>query len=1044
MALQKNPVNLNFNQGLDTKTDPKQVQLGKFLELNNSVFGTDGMLQKRNGYQPLAPLPTTDSTYLTTLNGNLTAVGTSISAYSTSSNDWVSKGNIQPLELSTLPLIRNSVNQSQTDTAISTSGLVCTAYTEVNAGVSTIKYAIADSTTGQNIVSPRVIPVSTGVPTGSPRTFVLGNYFIIVFTNLITATSHLQYIAISITDPSIVTTNTDIASAYTSATTVAWDGVVYENTLYVGYNTTSGGQSIKVASLSSNRVATGGAPSLAVTFAGEIATMMSLCVDSTILSSPAIFVSYYDTASSVGKSLAVDQNLHTLMSPTSVITTGSILNITSSSQNNTCSIFYEVTNNYSYDSGVPTHYIASRTVTKPMTITVGIVSPAAGSAASGIVRLRSVGLASKSCIINNTIYFLATYSSAYQPTYFLVNGNSTAASPLIAAKLAYGNGGGYLLTGLPQISVNDNVAQVPYLIKDLIAAVNKDTNIPDGTQTAGVYSQTGINLSTFVVGTEGISSSEIASSLHLTGGFIWMYDGYLPVEHGFFVYPDNIEATWSDTGGNIEAKPDGITNTNAYFYQAVYEWSDNQGNIHRSAPSIPISVTTTGAGTTGSITVNVPTLRLTYKTANPVKIVIYRWSVDQQIYYQVTSISSAILNDTTTDSITFVDTMSDSAILGNSIIYTTGGVAENVAAPASNLMTLFDTRMWVVDAEDPNLLWFSKQVIETTPVEFSDLFTIYVAPTTGVQGSTGPTTAICGMDDKLIVFKKDAIYYINGRGPDNTGANNQYSEPIFITSTVGCDNQASIVLMQNGVMFQSDKGIWLLGRDLSTNYIGAPVEIFNTSEVKSATNVPQTTQIRFPIALGKTLMYDYYYNQWGTFTGVPAISSCIFQGLETFLNQYGQVYQETPGVYLDGSNPVLLSFTTSWVSLGGLQGFERFYEMYLLGTYYTPFFLDVNIGYDYNPSITQNIQVTPDNYTPDYGDEANWGSGNAWGGPGNVFEAEIFPEVQKCESFQITINEVYDRSSGVVAGQGLSLSGLNMIVGVKKGSRNQKASRSFG
>ena len=33
---------------------------------------------------------------------------------------------------------------------------------------------------------------------------------------------------------------------------------------------------------------------------------------------------------------------------------------------------------------------------------------------------------------------------------------------------------------------------------------------------------------------------------------------------------------------------------NAYFYQVTYEWSDSQGNLFRSAPSIPISVTTTG------------------------------------------------------------------------------------------------------------------------------------------------------------------------------------------------------------------------------------------------------------------------------------------------------------------------------------------------------------------------------------------------------------------------------------------------------------------
>lgn len=204
-------------------------------------------------------------------------------------------------------------------------------------------------------------------------------------------------------------------------------------------------------------------------------------------------------------------------------------------------------------------------------------------------------------------------------------------------------------------------------------------------------------------------------------------------------------------------------------------------------------------------------------------------------------------------------------------------------------MTLFDTRLWLVDAEDQNLLWFSKQVIENTPVEMSDLFTFYIPPTTAAQGSTGPITALAPLDDKLIIFKSNAIYYINGTGPDNTGANNNYSQPIFITSTVGCANQQSIVFMPQGLMFQSDKGIWLLDRGLGTTYIGAPVEQYNSGLVESAQNIPETNQVRFILNTGVTLMYDYYYSQWGTFVNVPAISSCIFQNLHTFINSYGAV-----------------------------------------------------------------------------------------------------------------------------------------------------------
>jgi hypothetical protein len=42
MALVKQPLAINFAQGLDTKTDPKQVQPGKFLALQNTIFTKGG------------------------------------------------------------------------------------------------------------------------------------------------------------------------------------------------------------------------------------------------------------------------------------------------------------------------------------------------------------------------------------------------------------------------------------------------------------------------------------------------------------------------------------------------------------------------------------------------------------------------------------------------------------------------------------------------------------------------------------------------------------------------------------------------------------------------------------------------------------------------------------------------------------------------------------------------------------------------------------------------------------------------------------------
>lgn len=1037
MVIQKQGIDISFARGLDTKTDPKRVAIGSFVELQNTIFQKGGLLQKRNGYASLPALPDTTSAYTTTFNENLTAIGTSVAAYSDSNEKWVSKGSIQPLSIDTLSLIRNNLNQTAVDSATASNGLVCTVYLESNGSSTTNKFVVSDAITGQNITSPAVIPVTSGTVSGGMRVFVLGNNFIILFKNTITAVEHLQYITVSITDPTMIGANTDIAPIIVDATTIAWDAFVVNSNLYIAYNTTSGGQSIKVTYLTQTLVVA--AP---VTFASRIATMMSVTADVTIPSAPVIYVSMYDSASQDAYTLALDQNLNTILSPTVLFTSGVYLNITSAAISGSVAIFFEASNNYSYDAAVPSHFIFT------------VIVPQAGTPLVTGNSVRSVGLASKAFIIDGVIYFWAVYQSSYQQTYFLINANeSTQAAPVVAAKIAYSNGGGYLTRGLPSVTVNETRASFPYLFKSLVQAVNKNTNVPAGTQVDGIYSQTGINLGAVTIGTENLNTVEIGSNLNLTGGFLWMYDGYLPVENNFFLWPDMdtlnpaLAAVWSTTGGSIAAQPDGTTNAKAYYYQVTYEWTDNQGNAFRSSPSIPIAVTTTGTLSTGSITVNVPTLRLTYKVANPVKIVIYRWSVAQQNYYQVTSITSPVLNNTAVDSVQFVDTLADASILGNNLLYTTGGVIENTGAPGSNVLALFDNRLWLVDAENKNLVWFSKQVIQGTPVEMSDLFTVYIAPTTSAQSSTGPIEAASPMDDKLCLFKENSIYYINGIGPDNTGANNQYSQPIFVTSTVGCTNQRSIVFTPKGLMFQSNKGIWLLDRGMNTFYIGSPVEEFNEGRVLSALNIPETNQVRFVLDSGITLMYDYFYDQWGTFRGVPALSSCIFEGLHTFINQFGKVYQESPGAYLDGTVPVLMKFKTGPIRLGDLQNYQRAYAFFLLGSYISPHKLNVGVQYDYDEGISQTELLSPDNYSTRYGSglsQSPYGAGTPYGGPGSLEQFRILLQRQRCMAVAISCEEIFDSSKGEIAGAGLTLSGINVICGFKSKWNTVSSNKTYG
>lgn len=1109
----KQGVSFNFQKGLDLKTDPWQVPFGSFESLENSIFQKGGLMQKRNGYGLVTPT-TPDSSYLTTLNNNLVSIGQTVNAYSSSLGEWITQGVLEPCSLNVLPLLRNNLNQIQCDSVIA-GGLVLTTYTQttetLTSNVTNFLYVIADAVTGQNIVAPSSMPVlSGGVVTGSSRVFVISNYFVIVSPVMISSSTFLQYVTIPIANPSAVS----IAQNVTSEVYVpisanpGWDGVVSGTNLVIAYNTTSGAQGVHVTVLTAQQLALAVPSTLIHAFAGStfIAAILTIAVDQ--VSSPNIFyISFWNNSTLNGYTCAVYLGFGTItvqFTPQQIISSQVVLNLASAAPNNFVLVYYEVQAEYSYDSTIPTNFINA----------VPVASN--GTVASAYTAIRSVGLASKAFTYNGTIYFLAAFQSPFQPSYFLINGSNTrSSSPKIVAKLAYENGAGYITRGLPSVTLNENVAQLSYLYKDDVEALSTQNN-PQQLTTGGIYSQLGVNLISFTLGTVAIDSAEIAQNLHISGGYLSMYDGYLPVEHDFFVWPDSVEVTYTQTStvtptgtvtmgssvvtsvssvtgvspgmtitgtgipagatvvfvnptsitisvaagsshssetltiqGNLAAVPSGgIENGINYYYQVTYEWTDNQGLAYRSAPSIPVPVTTASTGAVGSVLINVPTLRLTAKVANPVKIVIYRWSEGTQVYNQVTSIIAPLLNDTTIDQVSFVDPYNDSSIVGNNLIYTTGGVVEDVNAPASDIMTLFDTRLWLVDAEDRNTLWVSKQVIEQTPVEMSDLFTIYVAPNIGTTASTGPITALAPMDDKLIIFKNNAIYYINGVGPNNLGTTavgcslGNYSQPTFITSVVGCTNQQSIVLTPNGLMFQSDKGIWQVARDLQVTYIGSPVEDFNSSVVNSAVVVPETNYVLFTLSTGEYLMYDYYYSQWGTFVGAPAVSSCIYNGLHTILTPQSEILQETPGLYLDNTRPVLMSFTTSWINLASLQGYERFYECYLLAKYLSPHKLQVQVGYDYNPSIVHQAVITPKLFSSSV--PSPFGIPTPFGSRGNKEQERIHAKQQLCESFQLSVTEIFDSTMGAVAGAGFTMSGVACVVDIKKATRPIRGSNASG
>ncbi|MGL4527300.1 MAG: hypothetical protein ACRCUC_10005, partial [Aestuariivirga sp.] len=272
----------------------------------------------------------------------------------------------------------------------------------------------------------------------------------------------------------------------------------------------------------------------------------------------------------------------------------------------------------------------------------------------------------------------------------------------------------------------------------------------------------------------------------------------------------------------------------------------------------------------------------------------------------------------------------------------------------------------------------------------------------------GAITALANQDDRVIVFKASAIYTFNGDGPTASGdtAQGGFSRPQLVTSDVGCTDPSSIVLTPSGHMFKSAKGIYLLDNGGSVQYVGAAVEAYNAQTVRRATVMPDRTQVVFLTDSGLSLLYDYLFQQWSTFTNHEGYDSAVLNNSYHYLRTDARVFRETVGEYSDDGVRIQIRFETAWIHMSDrLQGWQRFWFMHLLGTWISPHQLGIQYRTDYevNWSETRWLDatglssssgwITGDGVNPigedpitgsNYGD-GNYGDGNYGGTPPEAY-----------------------------------------------------------
>jgi len=514
-----------------------------------------------------------------------------------------------------------------------------------------------------------------------------------------------------------------------------------------------------------------------------------------------------------------------------------------------------------------------------------------------------------------------------------------------------------------------------------------------------------------------ISKINIENQLLFNGALPLLYDGKLISEQGFIDRPQilNIQQTVSPIPGFVGI-PVGI-----YRFYIVWSYRDNNGNVYRSAPSDNqyVQVTATNVNT-----IFVYVSRLNFTLKENVVPEIYMTSTNGITYHKLDSQFTVFNSISSYFSVSNLTTENTPDLVAGELLYTSGNALENDALNASYHLATHKNRVFSID-DNRQTLSYSQLLTQGNPIAFNG------ALKKDIPEAGGKLTGIGSLDNSLIIFKENFIYAMNGDGPNNLGQQDDFTTPQLITTDAGCIDKNSIINTPEGLLFNSAKGIYLLGRNFSIQYKGAPAEKYNTN-VTTAVMLPKTNEIRFVMADSVIVNYDYFSNRWSTqprwdqltppvaFDNI--VDMIIGEDTELYhLTNTGKVYKyaknrSLPVSFTDNNGGVYvpIKLTSSWISFAGLQGYQRLYKLMILATYKSPHKLKISFAYNMSETYVDSVIVDTTTVIDT-----------------NFYNLEIRPKRQKCSMVKFKIEELPPDVG--TYGEGLTISGLAMELGVKEG-----------
>lgn len=526
--------------------------------------------------------------------------------------------------------------------------------------------------------------------------------------------------------------------------------------------------------------------------------------------------------------------------------------------------------------------------------------------------------------------------------------------------------------------------------------------------------------------------------------------------------------------------------------QVVVGYRDSMGNVHRSAPSVPIYAYGFGDANgnqndrgenvkvhfTPPLSVYTGTDRVYFAelySGRPEfdedpRLVAYKTFLPkEQGDPEIFSLSFAEHLDTT-------GVPADRRIPDRSspFVYTSGGVLASDPWLQFKASVVTPTRVFALSSNFPGTVFYSKPFEEFVSPEFS-------APLTIPFGDERILTAIGKLDDKTIVFEDRRIYAIYGAGPGATGRGQDFVVD-NISTDIGCNDQESVVETPAGLVFKNTRGFYLLSPDLNVKFIGGGIEDMSLStDVIAGTLVPDEFEVRYIVVpnggvqidedgpdanapiidrpptpkfgnslpANACLVWNYEKNAWSVNTNYAGTAATLFQGQYTRILSDFNTWKESETEWTDPTGTYAMKIISPWIKFRNVQDFARLFRLTFIGRYlsslrdlggsvYEAGDIQVTLRHDYE---TADSITTTHRANVDFQFE-----------PGGLVRPEAFqfsvrPKRQKCQSVQVEFEEVptvpAEVGEGAYSlGRGFEITAIDLELGLTDHStRNLSARR---